>query len=201
MSNSLSLDDLPDERWININGFEALYQVSTYARIKSKKNKHCNNQFSNEQILKQYKRNHYMFVVLCKNGKKYRKNVHRLVAENFIPNPNNLPLVLHKKAISDGGNNNIDNLYWGTQKDNMNDRRKDGHSIVTEKTRKKISNARSIPVCQFTKDGLFVKAYKSALEVEKETGIKNNHIGTCCKGKRKTAGGYVWKYYEEVRNE
>ena len=118
----------------------------------------------------------------------------------FVPNPQNKPFVLHKKAISNGGSNHYSNLYWGTPKENMLDRKRDGHFEVSKETRKKIGNSLSKAVCQYTKSGEFITMYESAKDVEMKTGIKNNHIGTCCKGKRKSAGGYIWRYYEEVKD-
>ena len=62
----------------------------------------------------------YLQVVLCKDGKEYTKKMHRLIAETFIPNPKNLPHVRH---LDDNPlNNSIQNLAWGTNQDNVDDR-------------------------------------------------------------------------------
>ena len=196
----LSLEDLPNERWKDIEGYEGLYQISDYGRVKSLE-RYTNNQYGKLQIKKITYDKHYFCVTLVKHGVHKRFNVHVLVAKYFIPNPNNYPQVLHKKAVSDGGTNYANNLYWGTQKDNMQDRKRDGHFEFSQETRNKLSEKSSKSVVQFTKDGKFVKIYKSARDVERKTGIKNNNIGSCCKGKRKSIGGYKWKYYEEVKDE
>ena len=196
----LSLEDLPNERWKDIQGYEGLYQISDYGRVK-RLERYTNNQYGKLQIKKVTYDGHYFSVGLIKNSIHKKFNVHVLVAKHFISNPNDYPQVLHKKAVSDGGTNYANNLYWGTQKDNMRDRKRDGHFECSQETRNKLSEKLSKSVVQFTKGNMFVKIYKSAIDVEDKTGIKNNHIGSCCKGKRKTAGGYIWRYYEEVKDE
>lgn len=190
------------EIWKDIPGFEGLYQASNLGRIKSlnryKKN-HKKNQKVIGKVLKQHKDlDGYYKISLCKNGKYYQTNVHRLIAITFIPNINNLPQVNHKIAISDGGNNNANNLYWGTQKQNMNDKKRDGHSkrIVGEKGK----NPNAKAVIQLDLQGNIINVYACILEATKKTKIHNGDIGQCCKGKLKTAGGYKWKYYNEVNN-
>ena len=64
----------------------------------------------------------------------------------------------------------------------------------SEETVRKKAESKKIPICQFTKDNVFVREWKSAKDVENELGINNGHICLCCKGKRKSAGGYKWKY-------
>lgn len=59
----------------------------------------------------------YAFVTLYKDKKRYTKYIHRLLAEAFIPNPNNLPEIDHINAIRD--DNSIDNLRWVSRKDNI----------------------------------------------------------------------------------
>ena len=63
----------------------------------------------------------YSNIGLMKNGVKKNFGIHRLVAEAFIPNPDNLPEVGHIIPISEGGGNNVENLYWTTRKENQND--------------------------------------------------------------------------------
>ena len=100
------------EIWKDIDGYEGLYQVSNLGRVKSL---HHNK----EKILKgSYNSKGYYFVKLCKNGISKSIFVHRLVAQEFIPNPDNLPIVNHKDE--NPRNNNVDNLEWCTQKYNAN---------------------------------------------------------------------------------
>ena len=67
--------------------------------------------------------------------------------------------------------------------------------ILTEEHRKKISEAKpKNPVLQFSKDGELLLEYPSIMEASRHTGCNPSHICACCKGKRKTTGGYIWKY-------
>ena len=107
-----------EEIWKDIDGFEGLYQISNLGRVKSLKRKvitkNGHYQGYNEKILKLSKTNRC--VLLCKNGKIFPKLVHRLVAQAFIPNPENKPCVDH--IDTDMKNNNVNNLRWVTQKEN-----------------------------------------------------------------------------------
>lgn len=62
-----------------------------------------------------------------------------------------------------------------------------------------ISNLHSKAVLQYTLDGIFIKEWKSATQATKELNINGSHISSCCKGKRKTCGGYVWKYKSDYK--
>ena len=96
------------EEWKDIVGFEGLYKVSTLGRVKSlRKNK----------IMNFTTRSGYNVLNLRKEGKRYSKQVHRLVAEAFIENPQNKPIVNHKDT--NRKNNNVNNLEWCTQKENV----------------------------------------------------------------------------------
>ena len=77
-----------------------------------------------------------------------------------------------------------------------------GHE-VSEETRKKLSesmtgnyNARQTQVLQYSKSGEFIAEYPSIMEAERQTGCYNQNISQCCQGKRKSAGGFIWKYKE-----
>lgn len=98
------------EIWKDIVGFEGLYQISNYGNIKSfvKNNK--------GKPMKQRILRNYMSIGLTKNKKQYTFFVHRLVAETFIPNPNNFPCVNH--IDGDKLNNSINNLEWVTYSEN-----------------------------------------------------------------------------------
>lgn len=116
------------EIWKSINGFEN-YQISNTEKVKSLERiyysgaHHTTKKIQPEMLL-QHKidKNGYHYVHLYKNGKQYIKKIHRLVAEAFIPNPNNLPEVNHINLIK--SDNNINNLEWCTHKYNMKHWRK-----------------------------------------------------------------------------
>ena len=103
------------EEWKDIKGYEGIYQISNKGRVKSL----GNNKTKKEKILRPRKINGYFSVRLCKKGEKPKEfNIHRLVAEHFIPNPDNLPVVNHKDENK--LNNNVENLEWCTVAYNVN---------------------------------------------------------------------------------
>lgn len=108
------LDDLPGEIWAWISGYEGLYQISNFGRVKSfpKRN------FHGTIILKpKINRQGYLRVGLHKNGKVKHFPIHRLVAQAFIPNPDNLPEPNHEDGCK--FNNHVSNLKWSTKSENM----------------------------------------------------------------------------------
>ena len=163
------------EIWKDVKDYEGHYQVSDKGRVKSVK-------FGKEIFLKQGSCRGYLRVGLSKNGEIKRYTVHRLVAQAFIPNPNNLPEVNHKDEIKT--NNNIENLEWCDHKYNIN------FGNRTQRSAEKQSK----PVLQYTKDGKFVNELKSVMDVQRNLGYDQGHISACCLGKRKSANGFVWKY-------
>lgn len=185
-----------EEIWKDINGYEGLYQVSNFGRVKSLNYNHT----KKEEImtLTPTKRN-YMKIHLDKDGKRKYFTIHRLVAQAFIPNPNNYNMVLHKKAVLDGGTNSVDNLYWGNNSDNMKDRTRDGHFVNPRKGKFGKENPTSKSVLQFDLDNNLIKKYESITQASNETNINNTNISQCCKGYkyRKTAGCYIWRYENE----
>ena len=163
---------MTEEIWCPIKGFEGQYQVSDQGRVKSLK-------FGKERILKPIRdKDGYLLVNLCKNGEIKQCLVHRLVAQAFIPNPNNLPQVNHRDE--DKTNNSVQNLEWCDQKYNIN------YGTRTDRCSK--------PVLQFTKSGEFVREWKSTRDVERNLGYFHNNISDCCNGKYKSAYDFIWKF-------
>lgn len=189
------------EEWKDIKGYEKLYQVSSLGRVKSleriRKQKGKNNSVIyhkyKEHIMNGYIENTgYLSVSLI--NKKH--NIHRLVAEAFIPNSENKPQVNH----IDGNklNNCVNNLEWCTQRENIKHAWKIGlmQGALINTIENKI---RAKYVEQYDLDGNHIKTFIGAKEAEKELkrdniNVSANNIRSVCVGKRKTAGGYVWKY-------
>ena len=111
------------EEWRPIEGYEGLYEVSNTGRVRSVdryiKNGHSSYRLHKGKVISLLKGEYgYIQVNLYYNGKNYKKYVHRLVAQAFIPNPDNLPQINHKDE--DKTNNRVDNLEWCTAKYNIN---------------------------------------------------------------------------------
>lgn len=172
------------EIWKDIVGYESFYQVSNYGRVKALKYwsgvHHRYYDREKIMILRENERG-YLKVQLRKNGKSKTYYVHRLVAEAFIPNPNNLPEVNHKNEF-EKGNNKVDNLEWCSTIYNAN------YGTRVERIIQKISKP---VICVETGT-----EYKNGKIASKETGINYKNINACCRGvrHRPTAGGYHWKF-------
>ncbi|MHC5373615.1 HNH endonuclease [Enterococcus sp. LJL120] len=128
--------------------------------------------------------------------------IHRLVAETFLPNPDNLPVVNH--IDGNKGNPKLTNLEWVTFSDNAIHAFETGLHVISDKHRNADSKIGAIngakttskKVSQFDKDGNFVKTYPSVREAERITGARRQNIIKVCKTKKGTSLGYIWRYAE-----
>lgn len=135
----------------------------------------------------------YARVTLFDGGKGTHFAVHRLVAEAFIPNPENKPQVNHKNGIKT--DNRVENLEWVTAKENVRHAFDVLHRAASKPWKGKFGKDHNCShiVLQIQGD-LIINEFYGINEAERETGISHQHISHVCGGKRKTAGGYKWKY-------
>lgn len=176
-----------NEIWKDIQEYEGLYQVSNLGRIKSlEKIIITNNNIikkMSEKILKTpLHKDGYCYVMLRKDNKSRLFVVHRLVAKEFIPNPNNLPQVNHKDENK--LNNNAENLEWCTAQYNIN--------YGTHNERQAL--AKSKTVYQYSLDKILLNIWKSTHDVYRKLGYAQGNIARCCRGESKTSNGYIWSY-------
>lgn len=183
------------EEWRDIKGYEGIYQVSSYGRIKALNYKRT----GKEGILKPFtKKGGYKLIKLSKNNIKHHFSIHRLVAIHFIDNPKELPEVNHKDE--NPSNNKVENLEWCDHTYNMNYGTKNKRCSETLKgkyIKSKNPNAKKVK-CITTGE-----TFNSLLEASEKYDIYYESIILCCRGKRKSAGRHpvtnkkmIWEYYD-----
>jgi hypothetical protein len=162
-----------NESWKEITNYVGLYEVSTLGNIRSKL-----------KILKPFLNSRgYLYVNLCKDGKRKTISIHRLVAQAFIININNKPQINHIDGIKT--NNISTNLEWTTNAENT-------QHAYDNQLKISIGNL----VVQYDKNNNEINRYNSIRNASKLTGIGYMSIRRCCRYERKTAGGYIWKYIQ-----
>lgn len=162
------------EVWKDVKGYEGLYKISNFGKVKS---------IANNKYLKVNTTGEYAYVGLYKNKRKINKKIHRLVAENFIDNPNGYLYVNHKDENK--WNNSVNNLEWCTQKYNCNYKNRN----------KKMSESKcKFKIIQLDLNGKILKIWKNKLELKNNTNYDTHFIGRCCRNECKTAYGYKWEY-------
>lgn len=219
---NLSLENLENEIWRDVVGFEGLYEVSSLGRVKSLNYNHT----KQEKILCQRKnKNGYLQLILCKDGKRKTCTVHRLVGNAFLENPNNLPCFNHKDENKT--NNCVDNLEPCTHKYNLNykntqarriastdykeisrkrvastdykaivEKRKiDYKAIAAKMDYKAIAEKLSKKVFQYSKNGTLVAVWQSTRECGRN-GFNQRNVSDCCRGKLPHYKGFIWSYQE-----
>ena len=173
------------EIWKPVEGYEDLYEVSNYGRVKSISFRNRMATFSREKMLSPLKIRGYLRVSLCKNGKHKYFSIHRLVAEHFILNLENKPCVNHKDG--DKHNNCVNNLEWCTYSENE----QHSHKMLGKQpiNKKKVN--------QYDLMGNFIKQFDSLAEAGKSLNRRYSLISTCCHGHINKAYGYKWQFVKE----
>jgi hypothetical protein len=182
------------EIWKDINGYDGVYQVSNYGRVRSNgtavnmtsvKGKRYT-VFTKKRILTQsHTVEGYLVVGLTKNGISKQYKVHRLIAEAFIQNPKNKSTINHINGIKD--DNRIENLEWCTSKENTQHAHATGLCGI---------NGRSKQVARIDEYGNTVEVFESALQAAKAIGHYSSasNLSKVCRQGRGMWQGMKWKY-------
>lgn len=182
IGRNLSWEDNPVELdtfgWKDIENWDS-YCISTLGDILRKD--------KNNIIVPISDRDGYLQVRLSHHNKQKTFKVHRLVAQAFIPNPNNYPQVNHKNGIK--SDNRVENLEWCDGKYNVNySHSKIYHDSITHRMK---------PVIQLSLNGEVIQRFESVRSAAKSVNATNSHISDACNGKYKTCKGYMWKWIED----
>lgn len=177
---NFSLEDLPNEEWRDVIGYEGLYQVSNFGRVKSAKI---------NKPMSQWISKGYLMISLRKKG--YKKNylVHKLVADIFLPKNDLRVFINHKDENK--LNNVVENLEWVTTRENNNYGTRNKRISNSQLNRKDCSKR----ILQFSINGEFIKEWESIAEAVRN-GFNRKGISCVCRGvdNYNTSGGYIWKY-------
>lgn len=179
-----------ENEWKPVVGFEGFYEVSANGKIRScsrvVRSKYCNRVVKGKELKQHKDQDGYCKIVLSKEGKTTTRAVHRLVAQAFIPNPNNYPVINHKNEIK--ADNRVSNLEWCTVAYNTN---YNGMNYKRAAFRKK-------PILAISKDGR-INYFDSVTEAAEKLKISHGNISSCLHNYygRKTCNGFSFEFAEE----
>lgn len=187
----MSMDErFKDEEWAPMVGFPNYY-ISTHGRAT-----HYDEPLTPHEYNK-YGHSEYR---MYKNKRQYAKGVHVLMAEAFIENPNNYPIVRH---LDDNPRNNyIENLAWGTRKDNTQDSIRNGtfvfrYHYFTKEEIERSNETNRTPVIAIEKTTGNRLAFKSQAEAARQLHVSQGNIGMVLTGRRNHTGGYTFEYADK----
>lgn len=188
------MDIIDNERpWVRIDEFPDYYVNSSGQVMRDNKliKPHVYNKYGHQQVR------------LYKNHKQYSKDLHRLIAEVFIPNPNNYPLVRH--LDDNPSNNDISNLAWGTRKDNATDSIRNGtfqfhyHYFTPDELRRSNETNRTPVKAKNIITGEECE-YVSQQEAARCLKVSQGNIAMVLSGRRNHTGGYHFEYIDKGVN-
>lgn len=169
------------EIWRKVKGYEELLIVSNLGNVKrlGRTTKAGNYVLEKDKAIATHHTG-YRYIVINFEGKQKFLLVHRLVAEAFLPNPNNLPEVNHKDLNK--GNNCINNLEWCSRQENVD------HAVA-----KGVGGLPKKPIVAIDAEGNET-TYESANACARAIDGFTTNIAKCLKGKLRTYKGYTFKY-------
>lgn len=182
-------DDL-NESWAEVEDFQGYYVSDAGSAMHNgvPLTPHIYNKYGHSQIR------------MYKNGRQYTKDLHRLVAEAFIPNPDNLPLVRHRNG--DASDNRVDNLAWGTYAENTQDSIELGtfhynyHDFTPDELSRSIETNRT-PVRAINTETGAASVYYSQADAARRLGLSQGNICMVLTGRRNHTGGYRFEYVDK----
>lgn len=183
------------EIWKSILGYEGIYEISNYGNVRRISYDHYQNQkeFSIPFYKKPAKdKDGYLRYSLAKNNKDKSYFAHRLVAQAFIPNPNNYPIINHIDCNPQ--NNYYKNLEWCNHKYNTE------YALRLKRLipRKASTHYASKYVYQYDKDGNFLNVFNGSCDAARKLNILSGHIRECCRGVLKTYKGFIFRYGDKI---
>ena len=198
---------MQDEIWKDVAGLEKWFEVSNKGRVRSK-DRLVNSRWGNDikkpvkgKIMSQRKiYNGYYCVHLHVSEINYNRTnfVHRLVAQAFINNPNNLPQVNHIDENKE--NNCVENLEWCTAKENNLHGNRSKKVLNSQRKRNKHFTGTKI-VQLDSKNGNVINIWDSMSEAVRQCGFSLNGIYSCCNGRILTHRGFKFMYFDDYKEQ
>jgi NUMOD4 motif-containing protein/HNH endonuclease len=192
---NLNIENLPGEEWRDVLGHEGIFMVSNYGRLKIVARKYVCSDNVEKRIREKIKHQ-----TLDRRGYP-RTNIadkststHRMVAQSFIPNPENKREVNHINGIKT--DNRVENLEWNTSKENKAHAIKNGLAVMPEH-KSSGDHVGSKTVLQYDMNMVLIKEYPSGADAAREHKYIPEGIYNCCRGVFKHYKGFIWKYKQK----
>lgn len=186
-----------EEIWKDIPNYEGIYQANNLGEIRNypKESKYKKGVIIKSKILSPANKK-YKHITLYKNNIKKTFDIHRLIAITFLDNPENKLCVNHINGIPH--DNRLENLEWCTHSENILHSFKYLNRKSHAKNKFGKDNKLSKKVIQYSLNGVYVSEFYGISEAHRETKVNLGHISEVARGNRKSAGGFIWKYVENI---